>query len=81
MFRLYYYGTISNVEGECNVGQVVSLSLPDVFIVYNVGLMVTQPCKSAIVPTNLGYVPFYQGTTFTVKLDLIAATIANAVSK
>ena len=79
LFRLYYYGTISSVLGECDANQTVNLYLPDVFMFYDVNFMTSDVCSKAVTPSSLGYVPFYQKTTFTIKLDLIGATIANAV--
>jgi hypothetical protein len=54
--------------------------LPNVITTYDVTKMNTSECLAAVNPFYLGYIPFYQGDTFTLDLDIFAITIANAVS-
>lgn len=48
---------------------------------YDIPSMDTPECTEAADPISLGYVPFYQGDIFTMKVDITAITIANAVSR
>jgi hypothetical protein len=56
------------------------MMLPNVISTYDLTKMNTEECVAAVNPYYLGYVPFYQGDIFTLDLDIIAITIANAVS-
>jgi hypothetical protein len=54
--------------------------LPDVIMSYDITQMVNPQCIAAVNPLNLGYLGFYQGDTFSIDIDIIAVTIANAAN-